>query len=144
VFPAQLHESCVAFAIRDHEDQAAFGSRPLPKVLRAYDLDAVRRLGVESAARAAVGNLTRAELHGSFIHVDADCLDDSIMPAVDFRVPGGLSWDELGAALRLILASGKAVGLEVTIYNPRLDEDGSAGRGLADVLDAALGSVSHA
>jgi arginase len=142
--PLVRPEDAVAFAIRDHEDQAAFGSQPLPKELRAYDLDAVRRLGVESAARAAVGNLTRAELDGFFIHVDADCLDDSIMPAVDFRVPGGLSWDELGAALRLILASGKAVGLEVTIYNPRLDEDGSAGRGLADVLDAALGSVSHA
>jgi arginase len=142
--PLVRPEDAVAFAIRDHEDQAAFGSQSLPKELRAYDLDAVRRLGVESAARAAVGNLTRAELDGFFIHVDADCLDDSIMPAVDFRVPGGLSWDELGAALRLILASGKAVGLEVTIYNPRLDEDGSAGRGLADVLDAALGSVSHA
>jgi arginase len=142
--PLVRPEDAVAFAIRDHEDQAAFGSQSLPKELRAYDLDAVRRLGVESAARAAVCNLTRAELDGFFIHVDADCLDDSIMPAVDFRVPGGLSWDELGAALRLILASEKAVGLEVTIYNPRLDEDGSAGRGLADVLDAALGSVSRA
>ena len=71
------------------------------------------------------------------IHLDADCLDDVIMPAVDFRVPG-VSWDELGAALRVALASGKAVGLEITIYNPRLDEDGSAGRGLADLLAAVL------
>ncbi|MCF6117670.1 arginase family protein, partial [Mesorhizobium muleiense] len=92
-------------------------------------------------AQAAVGHLTRAELDGFFIHLDADCLDDAIMPAVDFRVPGGLSWDELSAALRIILASGKAVGIEVTIYNPRLDEDGSAGRGLADVLAAALGTA---
>ena len=64
------------------------------------------------------------------------------MPAVDFRVPGGLSWNELEAALRVALASGKAVGLEVTIYNPRLDEDGSAGRGLVDVLAAALGAAA--
>jgi arginase len=60
------------------------------------------------------------------------------MPAVDFRVPGGLSWDELASALRIFLSSGKAVGLEVAIYNPRLDKDGSAGRGLADMLAAAL------
>jgi arginase len=53
-------------------------------------------------------------------------------------MPGGLSWDELAAALRIGLASEKAVGLEVAIYNPHLDKDGSAGRGLADVLAAAL------
>ncbi len=132
-------EDAVAFAFRDHEDQAEFGSQPLPPEMRTYDLHAVRRMGVEDAARAAVDHLARAELDGFFIHLDADCLDDAIMPAVDFRVPGGLSWDELEAVLRIVLASGKAVGLEVAIYNPRLDEDGSAGRGLADVLAAALG-----
>jgi arginase len=62
------------------------------------------------------------------------------MPAVDFRMPGGLSWDELATVLRIALASGKAVGIEITIYNPRLDEDGSAGRGLVDVLVATLAS----
>jgi arginase len=140
--PLVRAEDAVAFAFRDHEDQAEFGSQPLPPELRAYDLHAVRRMGVENAARAAVDHLTRAELDGFFIHLDADCLDDAIMPAVDFRVPGGLSWDELGAVLRIVLASGKAVGLEIAIYNPRLDQDGSAGRGLADVLAAALGPAA--
>lgn len=140
--PLVRAEDAVAFAFRDHEDQAEFGSQPLPPELRALDLPAVRRMGVENAARAAVDHLTRAELDGFFIHLDADCLDDAIMPAVDFRVPGGLSWDELEAALRIVLASGKAVGLEVAIYNPRLDQDGSAGRGLADVLAAALGPAA--
>jgi arginase len=40
------------------------------------------------------------------------------------------------------MASGKAVGLEVTIYNPRLDDDGMADRGLVDVLAAALGTAA--
>jgi arginase len=142
--PLVRSEDVVAFAFRDHKDQAKFGSQPLPADLLAYDFHVVRRLGVEAAARAAVGHLTRAELDGFFIHVDADCLDDTIMPAVDFRVPGGLSWDELSTALRIILASGKAVGLEVAIYNPRLDGDGSAGRGLADVLTEALGTAAPA
>jgi arginase len=136
--PLVRPEDTVAFAFRDHEDQAEFGSQPLPAELRTYDLYAVRRLGVEIAARAALDHFTRPELDGFFIHVDADCLDDAIMPASDFRVPGGLSWDELRAALRVFLASGKAVGIEVTIYNPLLDKDGSAGRGLADVLASAL------
>lgn len=113
--PLVRPEDTVAFAFRDHQDQADYGSQPLPPELLVYDLPAVRRLGVESAARAALDQLTRSELDGFFIHLDADCLDDAIMPAVDFRLPGGLSWEELGAALRIILASGKAVGLEVTI-----------------------------
>jgi arginase len=140
--PLVRPEDAVAFAFRDHDDQVKFGSQPLPPELRAYDLDAVRGMGVESAARAAVAHLMRADLDGFFIHLDADCLDDAIMPAVDFRVPGGLSWGELETALRIVLASGKAVGLEVAIYNPRLDEDGSAGRGLADVLARALGTAA--
>ncbi|RVC30231.1 arginase family protein, partial [Mesorhizobium sp. M7A.F.Ca.CA.004.04.2.1] len=138
--PLVRPEDAVAFAYRDHKDQEEYGSQPLPEELKVLDLPAVRATGIEAAAREAVDHLTRAELDGFFIHLDADCLDDVIMPAVDFRVPGGLSWDELTAALRLALASGKAVGLEITIYNPRLDEDGSAGRGLADVLAAALGT----
>jgi arginase len=100
-------------------------------------------MGVEAAMREAVDHLTRPELDGFFIHLDADCLDDAIMPAVDFRVRGGLSWDELGTALRIAMASGKAVGIEVAIYNPRLDKDGSAGRGLVDVLAAALGTAAR-
>lgn len=140
--PLVRPEDAVAFAYRDHKDQQAYGSQPLPQELMAIDLPAVREMGIEAAARKAVGRLAREELDGFFIHLDADCLDDAIMPAVDFRVPDGLSWDELGTALRVALASGKAAGLEVTIYNPRLDEDGSAGRGLADVLAAALGTAA--
>ncbi|MER8413615.1 MULTISPECIES: arginase family protein [unclassified Mesorhizobium] len=140
--PLVRPEDVVAFAYRDHKDQEEYGSQPLPEELKVLDLPAVRATGIETAACEAIDHLTRAELDGFFIHLDADCLDDVIMPAVDFRVPGGLSWDELTAALRLALASGKAVGLEITIYNPRLDEDGSAGRGLADVLAAALGTAA--
>jgi arginase len=142
--PLVRPEDTVAFAFRDHEDQAEYGSQPLPAQLIAYDLGAVRRLGVESAARAAVDHLIRPELTGFFIHLDADCLDDAIMPAVDFRVPGGLSWDELVKALVIVLATGKAIGLEVAIYNPRHDKDGSAGRGLVDALVAALGTHASA
>jgi len=138
--PLVRPEDAVAFAYRDHKDQEEYGSQPLPKELKAIDLPDVRVMGIEAAAREAVEHLTREELDGFFIHLDADCLDDAIMPAVDFRVPGGLSWDELEVALRVALASGKAVGIEITIYNPHFDEGGGAGRGLVDVLAAALGT----
>jgi arginase len=66
------------------------------------------------------------------------------MPAVDYRLPGGLTLDELRTTLDIALASGKAVGLEVTIYNPRLDGDGAAGRAIATLLADALGAAASA
>jgi arginase len=139
--PLVQDEDAVAFAFRDEDEQAEYGSQPLPPELRAFDLATVRRMGIEAAAGAAVEHLTRDGLEGFFIHLDADSLSDDIMPAVDYRTPDGLSWEELKTTLQIALGSGKAVGLEVSIYNPNLDKDGSAGRGLAEVLIAALGMV---
>ncbi|WP_394841028.1 arginase family protein [Pendulispora brunnea] len=137
--PLVRNEDAVVFGFRDAEDQRQYGCQPLPSALRAVDLEAVRRLGIESAARMAIEHVARPELDGFFVHVDADCLDDAIMPAVDYRMPGGLQWNELETVLSMALASGWCVGLEVAIYNPALDEDGSSGRGLTEVLAGALG-----
>jgi arginase len=137
--PLVADADVVVFGFRDREEQAAYGSQPLPATIRAIDLDTIRRDGVGAAARAALGHLARDDgAPGFWIHLDADVLDDAIMPAVDYRQPGGLSWEELTTTLRLALASGRAVGLDVTIYNPRLDPDGAAARGLAGALVEAL------
>ena len=136
--PLVRSEDVVAFGYRDHEDQAQSRSQPLPPDLTAYDLPTLRRMDMARAAREAVALLTRPELDGFFIHLDADVLDDAAMPAVDFRIPGGLSRDELRTVLDIALASPNAIGMEVTIYNPRLDADGSAGRGLVELLVAVL------
>ncbi|MDH6594021.1 arginase [Variovorax sp. TBS-050B] len=136
--PLVRAEDTVAFGYRDHEDQEEAGSQMPPPELKTIDLPAIRAMGIAAGARAAVAHLSRPALDGFFIHLDADVLDDAIMPAVDFRVPGGLGWDELETVLRAALESGKAVGLEIAIYNPTLDEDRSAGRRLADLLVAVL------
>jgi len=138
--PLVLDKDAVAFGFRDEEEQARYGSQPLPPALRAFNLKTVRKIGAAAAAKAVVEHLTRDGLDGFFIHVDADCLNDDVMPAVDYRIPDGLSWDELTTTLRVALDSGKAVGIEIAIYNPNLDKDGAAGRGLTDALVSALGN----
>jgi arginase len=137
--PLVRAEDVVAFGFRDAEEQSEYGSQPLPSQLRAFDLPSLRRLGIDAAAAAALAHLTRPELSGFFVHLDADCLDDEIMPAVDYRIPGGLSWLELATILKVALGSSHCVGIEITIYNPNLDADGAAGRGLAAVLAECLG-----
>lgn len=136
--PLVRDEDVVVFGFRDAEEQAEYGSQPLPPSMLALDLPAVRRLGAVAAAREAMVRLSRDELDGFFIHLDADVLDDAVMPAVDYRMPGGLTPEELTTVLRIALDSGRVVGLEVAIYNPVLDAGGEAGRVLVDVLAGAF------
>jgi arginase len=60
------------------------------------------------------------------------------MPAVDYRLPDGLTWDELGAVLRALMGTGQAVGIDIAIYNPALDTNGSIARRLVSCLVAGL------
>lgn len=138
--PLVRDEDSVAFGFRDAEEQARYGSQPLPAALLAIDLARIRHLGAAAAAREAVRHLSRQSGpdDGFWIHLDADVLDDAIMPAVDYRIPDGLSWEELTTVLRIAVDSGRAVGIEITIYNPRLDPDGASGRGLIATLVEAL------
>jgi arginase len=138
--PLVRDEDVVAFGYRDWDEQAAYGSQPLPASVLALDLRQVRDRGLGAVAREAVAHLTRdgGPDAGFWVHVDADVLDDEIMPAVDYRTPGGLSWEELSTALRIAMESRRVVGLEVTIYNPKLDPGGAGARGLANVLGDAL------
>ena len=63
-----------------------------------------------------------------------DVLDDELMPAVDYRRRGGLTFLELGDVLKILLNSGQAVGMDITIFNPNLDKDGSIARKLVSSI----------
>jgi arginase len=132
------------FGCRDAADRERRGCQPLPADLLVVDSERVGRLGAGPAAREAVSYLTRdgGPADGFWIHIDADVLDETIMQAVDDPRPGGLSWDELATAVRVAVGSGRAVGLQVAIYNPDIDADGSNGRGLAATLREALASFA--
>lgn len=138
--PLVNDEDVVAFGFRDADEQAQYGSQPLPRDLRAIDLPSIRARGIDAAAREALAHLTRGDGpdRGFWIHVDADVLDDAVMPAVDYRLPGGLSWEELTTVMRIAIESRRAAGLEVTIYNPTLDTDGAGARGLVNAICTAL------
>jgi arginase len=127
-------DDVVAIGFRDQDEQRAFGSQPLPREMFALDLLTVRRIGPARAMTKALQHMTRPGIEGFFIHFDADCLADDIMPAVDYRLPGGFTWDEIATVLTAALASGRSVGMELTIYNPELDADGTAGRELVNAL----------
>jgi arginase len=129
--PLVRDEDIVVFGYRDAEQAASYGSQDIRDTnMHLFDLPYIRKIGtISTAASQAVDILTNSELVGFWIHLDADVLDDSIMPAVDYRLGGdGLSFIELSELLKNLVASGHAVGMDITIFNPRMDLDGSITR----------------
>jgi arginase len=60
------------------------------------------------------------------------------VPAVDSPEPDGLRLDELADLLRPVVNHPHAVGLELTIYDPKLDPDHSCAANLAALLAKVL------
>ena len=125
------------------EDVVALGEREgdprtadiLRTGITVWDLAAVRSMGPAEAAAGAVERLRENGVDGFRVHLDADVLDDAVMPAVDSRQPGGLGQAELIEVLRVLLRSGLAVGMDVTIFDPDGDPTGEIAEGLVSTLE---------
>ena len=131
----------IVFGYRDAEQAASYGSPDVRDTnMHVFDLSYVRKFDtVAAAACQAVDVLENNELDGFWIHLDVDVLDDSIMPAVDYRLGGGgLSFSELSELLKTLVASDAAVGMDITIFNPLLDFDRSITRRFVSSLIQGL------
>jgi arginase len=102
--------------------------------ITVVDCPEVRERGAAGTLGKAFAAVTRPGTEGFWVHLDVDVLDDDLMPAVDYRHPGGLTWEEAAEILRGLLHASGARGLEVTIFNPRLDSDRSHARHLSDLI----------
>lgn len=128
------------FGVRDafEDDRTEPADLKIPVVtvgdLRTWDPDDLAGVTAQS--------YETPELGGFRVHLDADVLDPSVMPAVDSPDPDGLLADELTALLGPLVTSPHRVGLDVTIYDPDLDPDGTAGALLTDIVVAAFAGRS--
>ena len=139
--PLVRDEDVVAFGRRDAEIAEAHGSQRIEDTaITVIDFAEVRKCGAGEVTYRAIEDLCRPEIVGIWVHLDADVLDDAVMPAVDYRMPGGLSWEELATVLQVAIASGRGIGLNITIFNPKLDSDGSIAAAFVDTLVKGLRS----
>lgn len=138
--PYVRDEDIVLFGYRDAEQSATYGSQDvLDTNMQVYDLSCVKQLKTTNASSLALRKLLENEIDGFWIHLDADVLDDTIMPAVDYRLDDGLSYSGLTEVLKTLLATKHAVGMTITIFNPRLDLDGSiANKFVSSIVDGLL------
>jgi arginase len=123
---------------RDH-DQPAYGWEALaPSGILDLSGTRIESEGIAGTAEAALDRVAGFAA-GFWTTFDVDVLDPTLMPAVDSPIPGGLDFDQAAELLVRLLRHPRALGLQVTIYDPNLDPHRSAAARLADLLVRALG-----
>jgi arginase len=136
-----------------HEDVAALGVYRDPADEEFFDVDSfyrsgisvfeaeqIRKEGAESTAKKALEVVSRKDLAGFWIHLDADVLHQSVNPAVDSPNPGGITFSQLSELLGVLLASPRVVGMHITILDPELDPQGKYAGGLVDAIASGFAS----
>jgi len=117
---------------RDRDEAVGLGS-PMPEdVGIAIDRDPSH---VSSAGAAAVADEVLAALEPPiWVHLDVDVLTTEEFPATPYLQPGGLTIDQVVDLARPIVRSGRCAGVDVTCYDPDMDDDGSSADRLVDLL----------
>lgn len=128
----------------DEKNVFCFGNRDLSEDwyvnaivqsnIHYYDLPALRANTIPFITGRFLEMVASKKLDGFWIHFDVDVLNDELMPCVDSRQMDGLDYKELGQTLRPLIQSAYFRGIDVTIFDPTLDEDGFYGKQLAKEL----------
>ncbi|MGY1608484.1 arginase family protein [Geodermatophilus sp. SYSU D00700] len=142
--PLFRDEDVFVVGYRDEAEAQELDMPSLTKTgIRSMSLHDMR--GADESALVDTLLATVAEdTNGFLVHLDADVLADDVMPCVDSRQPGGLSYDELSSLLIPLLADPRAIGFEVTIYDPSLDPELRYGSMLATALNRVLKAAGFA
>jgi arginase len=116
----------------------------------ARDLDPAERALIEGGAPMLVtaGPDLPKRLHAVvadrpvYVHLDCDVLDPGLVPT-EYRVPGGLAFDDLHAACR-VLARNEVVGLEVAELEATSDKPAGPIPALIDALAPLITAITRA
>jgi arginase len=129
--PLVSADDVIILGCRDAE-QARQDGAPDPQIvaptLKLYEAKTVQQHG-PALLGTQVAQRLETEPGRFWLHLDLDVLDQEVLPAVDYLMPGGLDWNEVTALVWPLAASPGLIGADVTIYNPALDPGGHyAGR----------------
>jgi arginase len=138
-----VHDADVVLLGRRDAAEPYYGHAALAasQVLDLPD-EALSSRGLAGAAADALERLALRRLRGFWIHLDADVINPSDMPAVDSPEPGGPTVNEIGALLGPLVRHPRAMGLELTIYDPALDPDRACATRLVGLLETLLATKS--
>jgi arginase len=137
--PYLKDENVVHIGQRDWEETKKYGSQDIRKTrIKCIDLAEIKKSGMENAISQALQYIDQMKVEGLWIHFDTDVLSDELNPAVDYRLPGGLLFEEAESLLRSLLLTEKVVGISVTIFNPCLNKTGDIAKKITESISRAF------
>ena len=137
--PYVKEENVIHVGQRDWDETKKYGSADIRETnIQCHSLAAIERDGIELTTSGILQDIEHTKVKSYWIHFDTDVLSDEINPAVDYRLPGGLTFSEAEHLLTSLLSTGKMAGISVTIFNPHLDKDGSISRNISGCLGRAF------
>jgi arginase len=101
-------------------------------------VQALRASGVEQTAGRALARVRDRGIDRAWLHVDLDVLDQTVLRAVDSPGTPGLTWVELADLIRALVGSRRIAGLDLAIYDPDLDPDGTQAQAIVACIGSAL------
>jgi arginase len=137
--PYVKDEHVIHIGQRDMEETEKYGSRDIRETnIACYSMADIEEQGIKKITAVAVQHAQRLPVESFWIHFDTDVLADEINPAVDYRLPGGLSFNQLEHLISKLLPSINIAGMSVSVFNPRLDTDGNIARNIVDSIGRAF------
>lgn len=132
--PVLLPEHVALIGVRSYEAEESALLNHLG--VRVFSMDEVEQHGLEAVMYKAL-EIALHRTVGFGVTIDLDAVDPGDCPGVGTPAPDGLPADELAAALRLVHAEPRLLGLEIAEYNPCLDQDFQTAR----VVQSLIASV---
>lgn len=137
--PYVYDENVIHFGQRDMDETHKFGSQEIRSTkIKCFDLARLQHPNPIPIADEIKAHVSKIKVNGFWIHFDTDVINDEQNPAVDYRLPGGLSFEQCVTILKNLIHSYPIIGMSVTIFNPNLDNNGEVAKRLVSLISNAL------
>jgi arginase len=124
---------------RDWDETKKYGSQDIRETsIKYYSLGEIEKNGMDATAIEVLKWINTSKTESFWIHFDTDVLSDEVNPAVDYRLPGGLQFEQVELLLGRLLQTERMAGISVTIFNPRLDTTGQVSKKISESLGRAF------
>lgn len=134
-----VDEHIIHIGQRDEEETIKDDSHQIQDMaVKNFPWSSIQEKGVKQTSKQLEKWIDESNVQSYWLHFDTDVLADEENPAVDYRLAGGLSFDEYKRLLKCVLQTQKIAGMSIGIYNPELDKERDICRKLIRLFEEIL------
>jgi arginase len=133
--PYVKEENIIHIGQRDWGETKKYGSNDIRDTnIHCFGFAEIEKKGIKDISSDVLELIDNKEAKGFWVHFDTDVLSDSMNYAVDYRLPGGLTFQDVELLLKALFQTGRITGLSITILNPDLDKDHEITKNIVEIF----------